>query len=130
MLLVYMTLTGNVDTFVGKTGMDSIELNPTNPLIEVDEDFIIVIPSYVGMITDEVSDFIEYKDNFKHLIGFASSGNLNFGDDLFCVNAKELSAIYEKPIVFMFEYEGTNKDVEDFKKEVEKIEVARTQQEG
>jgi len=126
MLLVYMTVTGNVENFVNKTGMDSIELNPSNPLIDVDEDYIIVIPSYVGMINDEVSDFIEYNDNFKHLIGFASSGNINFGEDLFCVNAKELSAIYDKPIVFMFEYEGTEKDVEDFKKEVEKIEIART----
>jgi protein involved in ribonucleotide reduction len=124
-----MSITGNVENFVKKIGMDSIELNPTNPFIEVDEDYIIVIPSYVGLINDEVSDFIEHKDNFKHLLGFASSGNLNFGDDLFCVNAKELSAIYDKPILFMFEYEGTEKDVTDFKKEVEKIEIARTQQE-
>jgi protein involved in ribonucleotide reduction len=123
MLLVYMSITGNVREFVDRVGMDSYELNPANPYKEVNEDYIIVIPSYVGLIDDDVIDFIGYKDNLKHLKGFASSGNLNF-NDLYCVNAKHLSAKYKKPIIFTFEYSGTDKDVEKFKREVEKIEVS------
>jgi len=125
-----MSITGYVKTFIDKVGFDSVELNPNDPLMEMDEDYIIVIPTYVGMINDEVGEFIEYKDNFKHLVGFASSGNLNFGDDLYCINARELSDIYDKPVIFKFEYEGTDKDVEEFKKEVQRIEIARTQQEN
>ncbi len=130
MLLVYMSLMGNVTNFVEKTGMDSVELNPVSALFEIDEDYIIVIPTYVGEINDDVRDLIEYKDNFKHLVGFAASGNIAFGDDLYCINARELSDIYDIPIIFKFEYEGTDKDVEDFKKEVEKIAIARAKQES
>jgi protein involved in ribonucleotide reduction len=125
-----MTITGNVQSFVDRVGMDSIEISPADPLIEVNEDYIIVIPSYVGELNDDAREFIEYKDNQKHLVGFVGSGNLNFGDDLYCINARELSEIYDKPVIFKFEYEGTEKDIEQFKKEVDKIEIARTQQEG
>jgi protein involved in ribonucleotide reduction len=127
MLLVYMSLTGNVKNFIERVGMDSYELNPVNPYKEVNEDYIVVVPSYVGYINDDVSDFIEYKDNIKHLVGFASSGNLNFAD-LYCINGKELSKRYNKPLIFMFEYSGTDKDVEDFKKEVCNIEITRAKQ--
>jgi protein involved in ribonucleotide reduction len=118
-----MSITGNVRDFVERVGMDSYELNPTNPFKEVNEDYIIVIPSYVGEINDEVIDFVDYKDNIKHLKGFASSGNLNF-NDLYCVNAKFLSKKYNKPLIFTFEYSGTDKDVENFIKEVSNIEIS------
>lgn len=127
MLLVYMTVTGNVDVFIRKVGMDSIEIPFANPLIEVNEDYIIVLPTYEGELNEEVSEFIEYKDNQKHLVGFAGSGNLNFGSDLYCINVRQLSDIYGKPVIMKFEYEGTDKEVEDFKKEVERIEVARAE---
>ena len=127
MKLIYMTITGNVADFVERTGMDSRELNPANPYFEVNEDYLVVVPSYVGYITEDVKDFIDYKNNRDYLIGFVGSGNLNF-NDLFLVNAKELSLHYDKPIVFAFEYQGTDKDIEDFKKEVYNIEVTRTKQ--
>jgi protein involved in ribonucleotide reduction len=118
-----MSITGNVRDFVERVGMDSYELNPANPFKEVNEDYILIVPSYVGLIDDDASDFIDYKDNLKHLKGFASSGNLNF-NDLYCVNAKFLSRKYNKPIIFTFEYSGTDKDVENFKREVGKIEIS------
>lgn len=125
MLLVYMSITGNVTDFIERVDMKSHEINPANPFHEVAEDYIVVVPSYENMITDDVSNFIDYKNNKKYLQGFASSGNLNF-DDLYCVNAKELSAQYNKPLIFTFEYAGTDKDVDNFKKEVNTIEISRT----
>jgi protein involved in ribonucleotide reduction len=119
MLLVYMTLTGNVRDFVDRVGMDSLELNPADPFKEVNEDYIVIVPSYVGYIDDDVSDFIDYKDNYKYLKGFAASGNRNFNDD-YCVNGKFLSTKYRKPLMFTFEYTGTDQDIEKFKKEVDK----------
>lgn len=123
MLLVYITLTGNVREFVDKTEFESLEIDPTDPFEEVNEDYIVVVPSYVGEIDDEVSAFIDYKDNVKYLKGFAASGNLNF-NDLYCVNGKSLSKKYNKPLMFTFEYSGTDKDVEKFEKEVKKFEVS------
>jgi protein involved in ribonucleotide reduction len=119
-----MSITGNVRDFVERTGMDSQELSPANPYFEVNEEYLVVVPSYVGYITDDVKDFIDYKDNRNHLVGFVGSGNINF-NDLFLVNAKDLSTHYDKPILFAFEYQGTDKDVEDFKKEVYNIEITR-----
>lgn len=121
-----MTVTGNVRDFVERTGMDSEELNPSNPYIEVDEDYIIVVPSYVGYLNADIVDFIEHKDNKSHLLGFVGSGNRNFGED-FCWNAVQLAEIYSKPLIFKFEVSGTDEDIEDFKKEVYNIEVARTE---
>lgn len=121
MLLVYMSVTGNVRNFVERTGFDSIELDTSNPFIEVNEPYVVVVPSYVGHITDDVIDFVEYKDNIDYLVGFAASGNLNF-DDLYCINGKELSEEFNKPLIFTFEYSGTDKDIEKFKEEISKIE--------
>jgi protein involved in ribonucleotide reduction len=118
-----MSITGNVRDFVERVGMDSYELNPANPFKEVNQDYLIVVPSYVGLIDDDVIDFVDYKDNLKYLKGFASSGNLNF-NDLYCVNAKHLSNKYKKPIIFTFEYSGTDRDIQKFKEEVKKIEVS------
>lgn len=125
MKLIYMTITGNVRSFVERVGMDSIELNPVNPFIEVDDDYIVIVPSYVGYISADVVDFVEYKGNKDRLIGFVGSGNINFNED-YCFNARELVDIFEKPLIFTFEFSGTDRDIEDFKKEVDNIEVART----
>lgn len=125
MFLVYYSMTGNVKNFVERVGLPSKEINPTNPCFEVNEDYIVVVPSYVGYVNEDVEDFIDYSNNKNHLVGFASSGNLNFGD-LYCVNAKELSKKYNKPLMFTFEYMGTDLDIEKFKKEVHKIEQNRS----
>jgi protein involved in ribonucleotide reduction len=117
-----MSITGNVKNFVERVGMESYEINPTNPFYEIKQDYIVVAPSYEGLITEDVIDFVSYKDNLKYLQGFASSGNINF-NDLYCVNAKELSKHFSKPIVFTFEDSGTDKDIRDFKKEVDKIAI-------
>lgn len=123
MLLMYMSITGNVRDFIERVDMKSREIDPVNPFHEVSEEYIVVVPSYENMITEEVSDFIDYQNNREYLQGFASSGNLNF-DDLYCVNAKELAGKYNKPLIFTFEYAGTDKDIENFKKEVDKIAVS------
>lgn len=105
--------------------MDSVELNYSNPLTEVSEDYIIITPSYDDDITDIISEFIDYKDNISHLRGFVGSGNRNFGTEGFCFNAKELSVKYSKPLLFKFEFSGTDNDIIDFNKEVDKVEVTR-----
>ena len=127
MFLVYMSLTGNVENFVKRVGWDSFQITESNPYEEMKEDYVIVIPTYVGYVNYDVEDFIGYKDNLKYLVGFASSGNLNF-DNLYCINGIELSEQYNKPLIHKFEYMGTDKDIEIFKEEVSKIEIARNEQ--
>ena len=128
MKLVYLSLTGNVRRFVSKVGMDSVELNYSNPLTEIDEDFIVIAPSYDDEITDIFSEFIEYKENINYLIGFVGSGNLNW-EDKYCFNAKDLALKYSKPFIFGFELEGTENDIIRFKEEVDKVGITRTTKE-
>lgn len=127
MLIAYLSLTGNIRKFVSKVGMDSIEIDYSNPLTEVDEDFILIMPSYDDEITDIISKFIEYKDNKKHLVAIVGSGNMNFGVDGYCFNANEISKKYSKPLIFKFEHSGDNYII-DFKKEVDRIEITRVKQ--
>ncbi|MED3792507.1 class Ib ribonucleoside-diphosphate reductase assembly flavoprotein NrdI [Niallia alba] len=129
MRLVYLSLTGNVKEFVSKTGMESIELDFFDPLIEVDEDYVIVVPSYDDNITDTISEFIDYKSNHRYLKGFAGSGSLNYNEH-FCFNAKDLSMKYNKPLIYKFEFCGRDIDVINFKKEVKLLGITRTSEEN
>jgi protein involved in ribonucleotide reduction len=123
MLLVYLSLTGNVRSFVKQVGLDSIELNYSNPLTEVDQEYIVITPTYDDDITDVISSFIEYENNSHFLKGFVGSGNRNF-DNGYCFNAVELAKKYDKPLIFKFEFSGIDKDIMQFKKEVLKIEAS------
>jgi protein involved in ribonucleotide reduction len=131
MQLVYLSLTGNIRKFVEENlGVeDAIELSYSDPLTEVNEDYILIVPSYDDETTDVVCEFIDHENNLEHLVGVVGSGNTNF-DDGYCFSAKEISKKYNKPLIFCFEFSGTETDIINFKKEVEKVEIARTKQEG
>jgi len=124
-MIAYLSLSGNVRKFVERVGMKSVEIDYSNPLTEVNDDFILIIPSYDDEITQLISEFVEYKNNLKHLVGVVGSGNINFGEDGYCFNAVEISKKYSKPLLFKFEYEGTDDDIIRFNKEVDKVGIAK-----
>jgi protein involved in ribonucleotide reduction len=126
MLLVYLSLTGNVKRFVQQVGMESIEISHSNISVDIDQDYIFICPTYNTDITNLVSKFINHNNNIKHLISFAGSGNRNF-DNEFCFNANDLSKKYNKPLIFKFEFSGTDKDILQFKEEVNKFEISRVE---
>lgn len=123
MLVVYYTLTGNVRRFVKRLDMDSLELSKSNLLTQVNENYIVIAPTYDDEITDIISEFIDYKNNKQYLIGFVGSGNLNF-DNNYVFNAKDLSKKYNKRLIYSFEYSGTDTDIANFKKEVLAIGIS------
>lgn len=123
MLIVFMSITGNVEKFVSFLDMDSLQIDYNSELVEVDRDYIAIVPTYDDDITKAFSRFIDYKDNRKYLKGFVGSGSKNFDDD-YIFNAKDLSKKYDVPLIFDFEFSGDDY-VLAFKKEVEKIEIAR-----
>jgi protein involved in ribonucleotide reduction len=120
MLIVYLSLTGNVRNFVEKLEVNSIEIEYSNPLVEVNEDYIIIVPTYDDNITNSISEFVDYANNQIQLKGFVGSGNKNF-DNGYCFNAKDLSIKYNKPLLFTFEFSGTDEEITQFKKEVLQI---------
>lgn len=116
MLIVYDSLTGNVDRFVKKTGYQTIKIYQD---LHVNEPFILVTYTFgFGDVPQSTKTFLE--SNARLLMGVASSGNKNWGDN-FARSAEVISKQFGVPIVLKFELSGTSKDVERFKQEVEKI---------
>ena len=125
MILVYYSLGGNVERFCQNTGLISIEITETNPFFEIPVDYVLVVPTYDAIATESIWDFLNTGNNAKNCVGIAGSGNINF-DDLYIFTAKDLSKEFNIPIIYDFEYFGTKRDVENFKREVEKLEVSKT----
>lgn len=125
MLVVYISLTGNTRRFVKKLNMDSLEVQQMNPNVEVSEDFVFILPTYSDTLTDIASQFIEYKDNRKYIKGIIGGGERNFGRR-YIFSAKDLAKEHDIPLIFDLEKSGSSKDVENFKKEVQKIGITKT----
>lgn len=121
MLLVYMSLSGQTRKFVKKTGLDSLEINFTNPFQTVNEDYLIVVPTYDIQVTEIMNDFLEHGDNLKRCKGVLGGGNRNFAE-LYCFTAKDISEKYDIPLIHMFEFQGSKNDLQKLREEVDKLE--------
>ncbi|MBL3716909.1 class Ib ribonucleoside-diphosphate reductase assembly flavoprotein NrdI [Lactococcus garvieae] len=119
MKLVYFSITGQTRRFANKTRLEHEEILPHNPEFEVNEDFLLVVPSYADEtpgaersmdIMDPVFEFMAYADNAQHCKGIVGTGNRNFAF-LYIFTAKQLSAQFKIPIVYDFEFNGTPADV-------------------
>lgn len=118
--VVYLTLTGNTKRLIKKINAESIELNDLTVDIPIDDDFILIVPSYEKDFTYIAYDFLSYEDNCKKCKGIIGCGNLNFGD-LFCYSAIDLSKKFNIPIIRNVEYSGNNKDIEIIQRELDSI---------
>lgn len=124
MKIVYFSLTGQTRRFVKKLELPAYEIDPGNPFYELNEPYILVVPTYDADVTEVVNDFIEFESNQDNLLGVAGGGNRNFAD-LFIFTAKHIARDYHVPLLFEFEFNGTKEDVENFRKVVNKIESER-----
>lgn len=121
MKLVFFSLTGQTRRFVKKLALPAYEIDGTNPFHELNEPYLLIVPTYDAEVTEVVNDFIEYKSNQDNLKGVAGGGNLNFAD-LFIFTAKDIARDYKVPLLFSFEFSGTDQDVNNFKKVVDDLE--------
>lgn len=117
MMVVYLSLSGNVERFVDRLSVKSLKLSPSRTANRIDEPFVMIVPTYDQEITDIISDFIDFGGNEQYLIGFVGSGNRNFNKE-YVFNAKNLSRKYNKPLLFHFEFSGTDRDLVNFKRDV------------
>lgn len=123
MKIVYFSVTGQTRRFVKKTNIDSTyEIKPLNPLKEIKEPFLLIVPTYEKEITAPVFQFLECKKNALYCKGVIGTGNRNFAE-LFIFTAKDIEKKYAIPLLMAFEFAGTTKDVEKFKEVVKKIEL-------
>lgn len=121
MKLVFFSLTGQTRRFIQKLNLPAYEIDTTNPFHQINEPFILVVPTYDAEVTEVVNDFIEFKNNQSYLKGVAGGGNRNFAE-LFIFTAKDIARDYHIPLLFEFEFSGTEQDVNKFKKVVSDLE--------
>lgn len=120
-MIVFMSLIGNTRKYVHKVEAKNLEITIENSLEAiVEEPFILVAPTYAEETTDILWDFLENEINRSFCKGIFGAGNRNFAE-LFCYTAKNLSKEFNLPLLHLFEFQGSPQDVDQLKKELEKI---------
>ncbi|MBO9128427.1 class Ib ribonucleoside-diphosphate reductase assembly flavoprotein NrdI [Bacillus sp. 165] len=116
MVIVYDSMTGNVERFIYKIDMPAIQLKED---LEMSEEYVLVTyTTGFGAVPERVDKFLQR--NHPYLKGVSASGNRNWGD-MFGASADKISNQYKVPVLSKFEMAGTNKDVEIFKERVQAI---------
>lgn len=116
-LVYFSSVSGNTKRFVEKLGIPAlrIPLYPQEEPLVVDEEFVLVVPTYGGgngrgAVPKQVIKFLNDERNRKHIRGVIGAGNTNFGE-AFCLAGDIVSAKCQVPHMYKFELFGTPRDV-------------------
>ncbi|WP_078806393.1 class Ib ribonucleoside-diphosphate reductase assembly flavoprotein NrdI [Pilibacter termitis] len=121
MKIVYFSLTGQTRRFVKKTGLDAFEITASNSFTDFDEPYVLIVPTYEKDVVTPVFDFLENGRNAEFCAGVAGGGNRNFAE-LFVFTAKDIAKDYHVPLLYTFEFNGTEEDVKYIQKVVKSLE--------
>ena len=110
--IAFYTITGQTQRFIDKTGLDAHRIEDAHPQYQMNDKYILILPTYQDFMMDSVVDFLTYKDNKKNLLGLIGCGNRNF-NDLFGQTAKKISVTLHVPILYLLELSGNSTDVKN-----------------
>ena len=121
-LLVYFSsVSQNTARFIEKLGLraERIPLFASEPMLLVDEPFVLVTPTYGGgqgrdeergAVPKQVIRFLNVEQNRTLIRGVIAAGNTNFGD-AFCAAGDIISRKCHVPHLYRLELFGTSDDV-------------------
>lgn len=117
-LLVYFSSTSeNTHRFVTKLGVPSarIPLRPSDPPLTVDEEYVLVVPTYgggnlKGAVPKQVIAFLNDPHNRSLCRGVIASGNTNFGQ-AYGIAGDIIASKLKVPFLYRYELLGTPTDV-------------------
>ncbi|ALS22111.1 class Ib ribonucleoside-diphosphate reductase assembly flavoprotein NrdI [Paenibacillus naphthalenovorans] len=116
MLVVYDSMTGNVERFVKKLGVKNVKIHKE---LIVNEPFILITyTTGFGQLPQSTTNFLS--KNNRYIIAVASSGNRNWGKN-YGFAAELISKQYDVPIILKFELSGTEDDIKIFTQEMQKF---------
>ncbi|MFF2389347.1 class Ib ribonucleoside-diphosphate reductase assembly flavoprotein NrdI [Agromyces sp. NPDC058064] len=116
-LVYFSSVSGNTKRFIEKLGRPAarIPLHAREPALEVDEPFVLVVPTYgggdgKGAVPKQVIKFLNDERNRALIRGVISAGNTNFGS-AFGLAGDIIAAKTGVPHLYRFEVFGTPDDV-------------------
>ena len=116
-IVYFSSVTNNTHRFVEKLGLaaDRIPVRPGEPLLRVDEEYVLVLPTYGGgngrgAVPKQVIRFLNDEHNRSLIRGVIAAGNLNFGAG-YCLAGDIVAAKCQVPYLYRFELMGTTEDV-------------------
>lgn len=126
-IVYFSSVTNNTDRFVKKLGMEAkrIPLLRTDPELTVDEEYVLIVPTYGGgnnrgAVPKQVIKFLNNEHNRSFIRGVISAGNTNFGK-AYCLAGDIISAKCQVPHMYKFELLGTQDDVAKVRKGLEEF---------
>lgn len=116
-IVYFSSVTENTRRFVERVGYPSqrIPLRSTDAPLQVDHDYVLVVPTYGGgnvrgAVPKQVIKFLNDETNRSHCLGVISAGNTNFGK-AYCIAGDIVSQKVGVPHLYRFELLGTPEDV-------------------
>ena len=116
-IVYFSSVTENTKRFVERVGYPSqrIPLRSTHAPLQVDHDYVLVVPTYGGgnvrgAVPKQVIKFLNDETNRSHCRGVISAGNTNFGK-AYCIAGDIVSQKVGVPHLYRFELLGTPEDV-------------------
>jgi protein involved in ribonucleotide reduction len=116
-IVYFSSATNTTHRFVEKLGMSAhrIPLRPADPFLRVDEEYVLVVPTYGGgngrgAVPKQVIRFLNDEHNRSFIRGVIAAGNLNFGA-AYCLAGEIIAAKCQVPYLYRFELLGTTEDV-------------------
>ena len=110
---------------MGKLGFPTarIPLRRTDPPLVVDEEYVLVVPTYgggsvKGAVPKQVIAFLNNPDNRALCRGVIASGNTNFGQ-AYCLAGDIIASKLGVPFLYRYELLGTPTDVARVKEGLE-----------
>lgn len=116
-VVYFSSVSENTHRFVERLGLDAqrIPLRPSQPFLRVDEEYVLIVPTYGGgngrgAVPKQVIKFLNDEHNRSLCRAVIAAGNTNFGD-AFCIAGDIISAKLQVPYLYRFELLGTAQDV-------------------
>lgn len=121
-LVYFSSVSENTHRFVQKLrladlgmGVRRIPTRPTEGFLQVDEPYVLLVPTYGGgneggAVPRQVVKFLNDPHNRSLIRGVVAAGNTNFGE-AYCIAGDIISAKCQVPYLYAFELLGTAEDV-------------------
>jgi len=116
-LVYFSSISENTHRFVQRLGIPAqrIPVRPTDAPLEVDEPYVLIVPTYGGgneggAVPRQVVKFLNNVTNRSLIRGVIAAGNTNFGT-AYCLAGPIIAAKCAVPYLYGFEILGTPEDV-------------------